>query len=151
MAAIVNSAAEAYRGVIPADCWHEPYMPEQDLAKEIQAGVTFWGCERDGQLVGVMGIQSVKDVELIRHAYVLPAYQKHGIGRELLRHLLSLTQRRILVGTWADATWALRFYQRHGFELAPAERKNDLLRAYWNITQRQIDTSVVLEHRGRTP
>jgi GNAT superfamily N-acetyltransferase len=126
-------------------------MPESDLVKEIDAGVRFWGCERDGQLVAVMGIQSVKDVELIRHAYVLPAYQKHGIGRELLSHLVSLTQRSILVGTWAAAGWAIRFYQRHGFELASGERKNELLRTYWNITQRQIDTSVVLEHRGRKP
>jgi GNAT superfamily N-acetyltransferase len=145
MAVIVNAAAEAYRGVIPADCWHEPYMTESELAKEIAAGVVFWGCERDSKLVGVMGIQSVKDVELIRHAYVLPAYQQHGIGRELLTHLLSLATRRMLVGTWADATWAIRFYQKNGFALAAGERKNELLETYWNITPRQSEVSVVLE------
>jgi GNAT superfamily N-acetyltransferase len=148
MAAIVNAAADAYRGVIPADCWHEPYMPEKELAKEIAAGVVFWGCERDGRLVGVMGIQNVKDVELIRHAYVLPAYQKHGIGTTLLTQLLALAKRRMLVGTWSDAAWAIRFYQRHGFDLVSSERKSDLLRTYWNITPRQAEVSVVLEKRA---
>jgi GNAT superfamily N-acetyltransferase len=144
--AIVNSAAPAYRGVIPADCWHEPYMPAAELASEIAAGVEFWGSERAGTLVGVMGIQRMPDLDLIRHAYVLPGDQRHGIGAELLRHLRGLSSRRMLVGTWAAATWAIRFYQRHGFELVSPEQKNRLLRIYWNIPDRQVEVSVVLAH-----
>ena len=141
---IVNAAAEAYRGVIPDDCWHEPYMPAEELAREIAAGVGFWGYEADGELAGVMGIQRVRDVVLIRHAYVLPARQGEGIGRALLTHLRAMTDRPILIGTWAAAEWAIRFYERNGFELVAEERKNELLKTYWDIPARQIETSVVL-------
>lgn len=142
--AIVNAAAEAYRGVIPADCWHEPYMPLRKLDSEIAAGVAFWGYEADGALVGIMGIQPVRDVDLIRHAYVSPGSQRHGVGGALLEHFARSTTRRMLVGTWAAADWAIRFYRRHGFELVSPERKAALLKTYWNIPDRQIDTSVVL-------
>jgi GNAT superfamily N-acetyltransferase len=142
--AIVNAAAEAYRGVIPADCWHEPYMPAHDLDDEIAAGVAFWGVERDGALVGVMGVQPVRDVDLIRHAYVLPEHQRRGVGAVLLGHLRGLSTRRMLIGTWAAAGWAVRFYHRHGFELVPPERKTALLKTYWTVPDRQIETSVVL-------
>jgi GNAT superfamily N-acetyltransferase len=142
--AIINAAAEAYRGVIPTDCWHEPYMPLEELESEIAAGVTFAVYETDGQLAGVMGIQQVGDVDLIRHAYVLPGSQHRGIGSALLRHLQDLCRRRILVGTWADAQWAIRFYQRHGFALVSQPQKTALLRKYWTIPERQIETSVVL-------
>jgi GNAT superfamily N-acetyltransferase len=138
--AIVNAAAEAYRGVIPADRWHEPYMPADELDAEIAAGVAFHGYEEDGALLGIMGIQPVRDVDLIRHAYVAPAAQGRGIGGALLAHLTATTNRTILVGTWAAAEWAIRFYRRHGFE--PATQ--DLLRTYWSIPERQIETSVVL-------
>ncbi|HEX2233729.1 MAG TPA: GNAT family N-acetyltransferase [Thermoleophilaceae bacterium] len=142
--AIVNAAAEAYRGVIPDDCWHEPYMPARELDTEVAAGVAFWGYEADGRLVGVMGVQPVRDVDLIRHAYVLPGRQRHGVGSALLSHLARATAKRMLVGTWAAADWAIRFYSRHGFELVSPERKTELLRAYWTIPDRQIETSVVL-------
>jgi GNAT superfamily N-acetyltransferase len=142
--AIINSAAEAYRGVIPADRWHEPYMSPDELEHEVAAGVAFWGYEAEGELVGVMGIQPVRDVVLIRHAYVVPVSQGRGVGGELLEHLRSLTTRRILIGTWAAADWAIRFYRRHGFELASPEQKGELLKAYWTIPDRQIETSVVL-------
>jgi GNAT superfamily N-acetyltransferase len=142
--AIVNAAAEAYRDVIPADRWHEPYMPREELDREIASGVEFWGYELDGELVGIMGIQSVGDVELIRHAYVAPGSQRHGIGSALLEQLTSSLTPPILVGTWAAAAWAISFYRRHGFELVPPERTAELLRAYWTIPDRQIETSVVL-------
>lgn len=142
--AIVNSAAEAYRGVIPADRWREPYMPSRELDSEITAGVVFWGYEADGALVGIMGIQPVGDVELIRHAYVSPGSQRHGVGGALLEHLAGSTTRRMLVGTWAAADWAIRFYRRHGFEQVSPERKTLLLETYWTIPDRQIETSVVL-------
>ena len=144
MFAIVNAAAAAYRSVIPADCWHEPYMPRADLEREIAAGVTFWGCESDGALTGIMGIQPVKDVDLIRHAYVAPAHQGKGIGAALLAHLRTLTTRPILIGTWADAVWAIRFYERQGFVLTSPAQKNRLLKTYWTVSPRQIETSVVL-------
>ena len=144
--AIVNTAAEAYRGVIPADRWHEPYMPREELDGEIAAGVVFWGHEQDGRLVGVMGLQSVRDVDLIRHAYVLPESQGRGIGGALLRHLRGLSTRTMLVGTWAAADWAVRFYERHGFRLASPANKTVLLKTYWSIPDRQIETSVVLAH-----
>jgi len=146
--AIVNAAAEAYRGVIPADRWHEPYMSRDELDAEIGAGVAFWGHESDGALTGVMGIQPVGDVELIRHAYVLPARQGEGIGTALLRHLRGLSGRPMLVGTWADAVWAIRFYERNGFEYVGRERTAELLREYWDIPERQIETSVVLAQRA---
>ncbi|HXD70048.1 MAG TPA: GNAT family N-acetyltransferase [Gaiellales bacterium] len=150
--AIVNAAAEAYRGVIPADRWHDPYMSRDELDAEIGAGVAFWGCESDGALTGVMGVQPVGDVELIRHAYVLPAHQGEGIRTSLLRHLRGLSGRPMLVGTWADAGWAIRFYERNGFALVSEAEKSELLRRYWTIPQRQIETSVVLaENRGQTP
>ena len=142
--AIVNAAAEAYRDVIPADQWHEPYMLWDELGNEIAAGVAFWGYEEDGRLAGVMGFQSVRDVELIRHAYVLPSSQRRGIGGALLGHLRQLRTRPILVGTWEAADWAIRFYQRHGFELVAPARKAVLLKAYWNVPDRQIEVSVVL-------
>ena len=144
IAEIVNAAAEAYRGVIPADRWHEPYMPRSELDEEIAAGVVFWGYEDDGELTGVMGVQPVHDVELIRHAYVRPGRQRHGIGGALLQHLIASATRPILVGTWADAEWAIRFYERHGFEYVGRERTAELLRTYWSIPERQIETSVVL-------
>ena len=144
IAAIVNAAAEAYRGVIPADGWHEPYMPVRELEGEIAAGVRFWGYEIEGELVGVIGIQPVRDVDLIRHAYVLPASQGRGVGSALLEHVTALADRQILVGTWAAAEWAIRFYQGHGFELVAPERTSELLKAYWTIPDRQVETSVVL-------
>ena len=142
--AIVNAAAEAYRGVIPEDRWHEPYMGAEELDGEIAAGVSFWGYEADGELLGVMGTQPVGDVDLIRHAYVLPASQGLGVGGALLEHLRRLTARRMLVGTWAAAEWAIGFYRRNGFELVTPEQKTILLERYWNIPERQIETSVVL-------
>lgn len=146
--AIVNAAAEAYRGAIPEDCWHEPYMPREELDREIEAGVDFWGYEEDGELLGVMGIQPVKEVDLIRHAYVLPDTQGKGIGTQLLAHLETTTDRPILIGTWKDAVWAIRFYERHGYELAPEEKREALLRKYWTlISDRQIEVSIVLAQR----
>jgi GNAT superfamily N-acetyltransferase len=142
--AIVNAAAEAYRGVIPADRWHEPYMPARELDTEIADGVVFWGYEADGTLLGIMGIQALDDVDLIRHAYVAPGTQRRGIGGALLDHLMREATRRVLVGTWATAEWAIRFYRRHGFEPVPRERIAPLLHTYWKIPERQIETSVVL-------
>ena len=142
--AIVNDAAEAYRGVIPADRWKEPYMPEAELAHEIAAGVVFWGCEADGRLLGVMGLQDVKDVTLIRHAYVRTALRRGGVGGGLMRHLYAATSRPTLVGTWAAATWAVRFYEKYGFRQVDPATKDRLLRTYWSIPARQVDTSVVL-------
>ena len=141
---IVNCAAEAYRDVIPSDRWQQPYMPADELAQELTAGVRFWGYEADGSLIGVMGIQPVRDVELIRHAYVLPISQGHGVGSALLEHLQRLSRQRMLVGTWAAAEWAIRFYRHHGFQLVAPERTATLLKAYWTIPDRQIATSVVL-------
>ena len=149
--AIVNEAARAYDGVIPADRYHEPYMPAEELRGEIDAGVEFWAWEEDGALLGVMGIQDVKDVTLIRHAYVRKVAQRRGIGARLLAYLQDRATRPLMIGTWADAAWAIRFYERHGFELAPAAQKAALLRRYWSIPERQIETSVVLaEHGWRT-
>jgi GNAT superfamily N-acetyltransferase len=144
MLAIVNAAAEAYRGVIPADRWHEPYMPEAQLRQEIAAGVEFCGLETADGLVGVMGVQPVRDVDLIRHAYVRPDHQRHGVGAELIEHLRRHSTRPMLVGTWAAARWAIAFYERRGFVLATPERAAALLRTYWTIPERQIETSVVL-------
>ena len=142
--AIVNAAAEAYRDVIPADRWHEPYMPMSELEDEIAAGVEFWGYEDDGELVGVMGIQDVGEVDLIRHAYVLPGLQGRGSGARCWSGSLQTPTRPLLVGTWAAAEWAIRFYERHGFEPVGRERSAELLRSYWDIPERQIETSVVL-------
>ena len=143
---IINSAAEAYRGVIPADRWHEPYMESRELEREIADGVRFWGYESDAELIGAMGVQPVHDIDLIRHAYVLPDRQRRGVGAALLRHLRGISARRLLVGTWAAADWAIRFYRRYGFELVSPERKTALLKTYWTIPDRQIETSVVLAH-----
>lgn len=142
--AIVNEAASAYRGVIPSDCWHEPYMSRAELLAEIAGGVEFWGWDEAGTLVGVMGLQRVGDVTLIRHAYVRPSHQGHGIGGMLLIELARRVTGPLLVGTWAAAQWAIRFYERHGFQLAATEEKDRLLAAYWNISPRQQQTSVVL-------
>lgn len=142
--AIINSAAEIYRGTIPSDCWHEPYMSATELQSELVAGVVFAGCEIDGVLAGVMGFQHVGNVDLIRHAYVSPAYQGHGIGSALIAYLRAQTDRTVLVGTWSAAKWAIRFYERHGFQLVPETAKALLLRTYWRISERQIETSVVL-------
>jgi GNAT superfamily N-acetyltransferase len=141
---IVNAAAEAYRGVIPADRWREPYMDAAELDREIAAGVAFWGCESGERLAGVMGIQAVRDVDLVRHAYVRPDAQGEGIGRRLLEHLRASAERPLLVGTWAAAEWAIRFYRRNGFEPVTTEQKNRLLKTYWSIPERQVETSVVL-------
>jgi GNAT superfamily N-acetyltransferase len=142
--AVINDAAEAYRDVIPPDRWHEPYFPLCELDEAIASGVAFWGCEIDGELAGVMGVQPVEDVELIRHAYVATARQGSGIGGALLEHLMRRSAGQVLVGTWAAAEWAIRFYGRHGFELVAPERTADLLRRYWRVPERQIETSVVL-------
>jgi len=142
--AIINDGAEAYRGVVPADRWHDPYMDAEALQAEIDAGVDFWGLERDGRLIGVMGLQQLKDVTLIRHAYVRTAERRAGVGSALIRRLLTLTDRQVLVGTWKAATWAITFYERHGFRLADAALARELLRKYWSIPDRQIETSVVL-------
>ena len=142
--AIVNAAAEAYRGVIPADRWHAPYMSAAELDAEIASGVAFWGYDDGGQVIGVMGIQPVADVDLIRHAYVVPDRQGEGVGAALLRQLTETAARPVLVGTWAAAAWAIRCYERHGFELVSQEEKARLLRTYWNIPERQVATSVVL-------
>ncbi len=141
---IINDAAEAYRGVIPGDCWKEPYMSKDELQHEIDQGVVFWGYEQDGELVGVMGIQHLQDVTLIRHAYVRAAKRNQGIGGKLLSSLRQQATRPLLVGTWADALWAIRFYENHGFQLVSWEEKERLLRKYWSIPERQVETSVVL-------
>lgn len=144
MYSIINEAARAYEGVIPPDCWKEPYMPEEELRHEIDNGVVFWGYEEDGDLVGVMGIQQVQDVTLIRHAYVRPNRQNQGIGGKLLANLRDQNACPTLVGTWADAVWAIRFYEKHGFQLVSTKEKDRLLRKYWSIPGRQVETSVVL-------
>ena len=147
MYAIINDAARAYRGVIPEDRWHEPYMPREDLRREIGDGVRFWGFEEDGKLIGVMGIQDAGDVTLIRHAYVTTSERRKGIGSMLLSELVRKTDRPLLIGTWADAAWAIRFYEKHGFRLVTAEEKDRLLNTYWKIPARQVETSVVLSDR----
>jgi len=141
---IVNDAAQAYRGVIPGDRWHEPYMDRDELRAEIEGGVVFWGFERDGRLEGVMGIQDRGEVNLIRHAYVRTRVRRRGIGTRLLRHLQGLTTKPVLIGTWAAATWAVAFYEKHGYRLVPEAEKRRLLRTYWSIPERQVETSVVL-------
>jgi N-acetylglutamate synthase-like GNAT family acetyltransferase len=142
--AIVNAAAQAYRGVIPADRWRDPYMSSDELDKEIADGVVFWVTEEDGRLLGVMGTQDKGEVTLVRHAYVTPSQQRKGVGTELLRQVQDLTSKPVLIGTWADASWAVEFYRRNGFTVVPNSRKDSLLRKYWSIPARQIETSVVL-------
>jgi N-acetylglutamate synthase-like GNAT family acetyltransferase len=144
MLAIVNDGAQAYRGVIPADRWHEPYMPADELAKEIAAGIVFWVAEQEGRVLGVMGMQDKADVALVRHAYVATATQRSGVGTKLLRHVQGLTGKPILIGTWATASWAIDFYRRNGFTVVSNSDKDKLLRKYWSIPVRQIETSVVL-------
>ena len=144
---IINDAAQAYKGVIPEDCWKEPYMPFDELMSEIEDGVVFWGLEEGGQLLGVMGIQSKDDVALIRHSYVRTQAQNLGIGTKLLQHLESMTESTVLIGTWADASWAISFYEKNGYTLVSEEEKNRLLSKYWSIPERQVDTSVVLANQ----
>jgi GNAT superfamily N-acetyltransferase len=143
---VINDAAQAYKGIIPDDRWKEPYMSARELKEEIEAGVRFFGSAKGGHLIGVAGIQIIKAITLIRHAYVLTRWQRRGIGTSLLEYLLSLAETpEILVGTWADAIRAVRFYEKHGFKLVSPNEKDKLLRQYWNIPERQIETSVVLK------
>jgi N-acetylglutamate synthase-like GNAT family acetyltransferase len=144
MLGIINDAARAYHGVIPADRWHEPYMPAGELKREIIGGVVFWVAEQDGRLSGVIGIQDKGEVALVRHAYVAPTTQRSGVGTKLLRHVEGLVDKPILIGTWAAASWAIDFYRRNGFTIVPTDHKDHLLRKYWSIPARQIETSIVL-------
>ncbi len=141
---VINKAAGAYQGVIPLDCWKEPYMTEEELRREIADGICFFGYEEEGVLIGVMGIQHVRKVSLIRHAYVLPSRQRRGIGGNLISALRQQTNRPILLGTWADAKWAVHFYEKYGFRPVPLNEKDGLLKTYWHVSDRQIETSVVL-------
>jgi GNAT superfamily N-acetyltransferase len=141
---IINDGARAYRDAIPSDRWEDPYMSADELRHEINAGVAFWGSEENGKLCGVMGLQKVRDVTLIRHAYVLTSHQRRGVGTQLLVHLRGLTKTPMLVGTWADALWAIRFYQKNGFRLVGLEQKERLLKQYWTVPQQQMEVSVVL-------
>lgn len=151
MLAIINDAAQAYRGVIPADRWHDPYMSADELSREIASGgITFWVADDDGRLAGVMGMQDKGDVALVRHAYVVPTTQRSGVGTRLLRHVEALVDKPILIGTWAAASWAIEFYRRNGFVVVPTEEKDRLLRAYWAVPARQIETSVVLANERWT-
>ena len=141
---VVNDAAVAYKGVIPVDCWHEPYMSKGALRDAIESGIEFWGFEMNSELIGVMGIQPVQDVTLIRHAYVRTSHRRHGVGGQLLRFLSGRIHTPALIGTWAAADWAVRFYEKHGFRLVTSGEKDRLLPKYWGVPQRQIETSVVL-------
>ncbi|MDR9745270.1 GNAT family N-acetyltransferase [Paenibacillus taichungensis] len=144
MVEIINDAAKAYQGVIPEDRYHEPYMPLQELNQEIRDGVVFWGFEENNRLWGVMGIQDKGDVALIRHAYVRTHQRGSGIGTKLLAHLVTSTDKPILIGTWDSAEWAIKFYLKNGFTLVSSDEKKQLLTRYWNVPERQIETSVVL-------
>ncbi len=141
---VINDAAQAYQGFIPADCWHEPYMSADYLRHEIDDGVSFWGWEEKEKLIGVMGIQDRGEVTLIRHAYVRTVLRNQGIGTKLLQSLQTMTEKTILIGTWAAATWAISFYEKNGYRLVSTEEKNRLLKKCWKIPARQIETSVVL-------
>ena len=141
---VINDAAIAYKGIIPADRWHEPYMTKEELKEQIEDGVRFSCYIDDNKIAGVMGIQDKKDVELIRHAYVITSERKKGIGTALIHELLKISKKPILIGTWKAAHWAISFYERHGFFVVSEKEKNILLRKYWNIPNRQIETSVVL-------
>ena len=145
---VINDAAQAYKGVIPKDRYKDPYMPAEELRREVKLGVRFWGFEQDGQLVGVMGLQDIGDVTLIRHAYVRTGHRRRGIGGRLLNDLRSEVTRPLLVGTWAAAEWAIDFYRHHGFEIVPRDRAPFLLRRYWSVPERQIETSVVLAEKA---
>ena len=144
---IINDAARVYKDVIPEDRWKEPYMSKDELQHQINEGVVFWGYEEDGELIGVMGIQHLQDVSLIRHAYVRPGRQNQGIGQELLVELCRQTDRPTLIGTWANAVWAIQFYEKNGFKIVSQQQKNRLLEKYWSIPARQVETSVVLADR----
>ena len=147
---IINDASFAYKGKIPSDCYKEPYMPQHELRAEMESGVQFFGITQNGDLAAVMGIQPVGDVTLIRHAYTLTRFQRQGLGEKLLNYLLGLAEtERVLVGTWESAPWAIGFYQKHGFVLLSREETNKLLHKYWNIPERQVETSVVLEQKRR--
>jgi N-acetylglutamate synthase-like GNAT family acetyltransferase len=147
---IINDAAQAYKGVIPDDCWNDPYMSLEELRNEIEDGVVFWGLEQDEQLLGVMGTQDKGDLTLIRHAYIRTQDQKSGIGTRLLQHLENITEKPILIGTWAAASWAISFYEKNGYTAVSEKDKNHLLKKYWSIPERQIETSVVLaNHRWK--
>ena len=149
---VINDAAVAYKGVIPADRWKEPYMPAEELHQEIESGVQFYGLKQAGALVAVMGIQPVKDVTLIRHAYVLTSQQRKGHGEKLLKHLMTLADTQtVLVGTWKAAYWAVDFYAKNGFKETVEEEKNRLLKTYWNISERQVETSTVLKTERPSP
>ena len=148
---VINDAAQAYRRIIPDDRWHEPYMPMEELESEIAAGVRFWCCEEDGKIVGVMGLQDRGDVELIRHAYVRTARRQKGTGTALLRHVEAATRKPILLGTWAAATWAIAFYEKNGYRRLPPEDAGRVLRKYWTIPERQVETSVVLANAAWRP
>ena len=146
---IINEAAQVYRGVIPEERWKEPYMSGDELQREIDEGVLFWGYQEGAELVGVMGIQHVQDVTLIRHAYIRPANQNQGVGGKLLSELRTHTDRQILIGTWAAAVWAIRFYEKNGFRPVSPQEKDRLLKKYWSIPERQVETSVVLEDQTK--
>ena len=148
---IINDAAQAYKGVIPPDRWHDPYMPLAELEREIRDGIAFWGCESDGELVGVMGIQDRSEVTLIRHAYVRTAHRREGIGEKLLKHLERITPKPILIGTWSDAAWAIHFYEKNGYRILSRPETERLLRKYWSIPERQVETSVVLANSNWKP
>lgn len=141
---VINDAAQAYRGVIPPGRWHDPYMPRDELTAEIADGIVFWVAEEEGRLLGVIGIQDKGAVALVRHAYVATAAQRSGVGTKLLRHVTGLADKPILIGTWADASWAIEFYRRNGFTVVPDKEKTGLLRTYWSIPEKQIEASVVL-------
>ena len=145
---IINDGASAYRGIIPADRWHEPYMSKQELQQQIDDGVRFWCYTEEGSILGVMGIQDKNEVTLIRHAYVRTISRKMGIGSKLLQHLRNISATPILIGTWSAANWAIDFYKKHGFRLLAEEEKNKLLRRYWTIPERQVETSVVLADKN---
>jgi N-acetylglutamate synthase-like GNAT family acetyltransferase len=141
---IINDASFAYKGIIPKDRWKEPYMPKAELEAQLKDGVQFWNYQENKEILGVMGIQFKQDVTLIRHAYVRTIARKKGIGGKLLNHLTTLTKHPILIGTWADASWAISFYKKHDFRVLPEKEKNELLRKYWSIPERQVETSIVL-------
>lgn len=141
---VINESSKIYKGVIPSDLWKEPYMSKEELEKEIKSGVKFWVYEENNKIIGVMGIQNIRDVTLIRHAYILSGERRKGIGSKLLMFLLNQTVRPVLIGTWKDATWAISFYEKHGFKLVEPDEKDRLLKMYWSISQRQIESSVVL-------
>ncbi len=145
---VINDAAEAYKGVIPDDRWKEPYMSAKELREEIDSGVDFFGLGEKGRTIGVIGIQKLKEVTLVRHAYVLTEHQRRGVGSNLLQYLIDLAEApEILVGTWKAASWAIQFYEAHGFMLVSSYEKNRLLRKHWNIPERQVETSVVLRFK----